>query len=493
MKLLPSFCLGALLLALAALLASAQQYPVTQLPGYSGPALKMYSGYVTVDVVRNRRLFYWFVESQGNPSTDPLVFWFNGGPGCSSLGGLLSEHGPFTPAADGTLQYAPISWTKIANVVYFEQPAGVGFSYSDFAPDYNTNDDKAAEDSFTFMEEFLMLNPSFIGRDTWLAGESYGGVYIPTTTAKILDHPKSFIRHQLRGLMVGNPVFNCEAEWSPDVQLNLFYWHGLVSYTNFANWTRQGCNKDSSSAACSYIYNQTITQIGVFDQELKGLGLNHKAKAMPLFRHNYLLQRAAKKSKNQPSLDPDDLYQDFCTGNGTLDFAATIPTNCMPIGERVAAYLNRVDVQKAIHAKPTKWTECTDAINYEPSGANMNDIYLRLFNEAPNVSVLVFAGDIDIATVPFATTQACLGEIANKVRPVSAWQPWFVNGATAGYVEVFDKYTFATIKGAGHEAPQYQPITSFAMFSRFLTRQNLTLPEESLSPSSSSLLHQQQF
>ncbi|KAI1731449.1 serine carboxypeptidase domain-containing protein [Ditylenchus destructor] len=42
-----------------------------------------YSGYLNVSTTR--RLHYWFVESQLNPANDPVFFWFNGGPYCSSL------------------------------------------------------------------------------------------------------------------------------------------------------------------------------------------------------------------------------------------------------------------------------------------------------------------------------------------------------------------------------------------------------------------------
>ena len=37
-----------------------------------------------------------FVESASNPQKDPLVVWLNGGPGCSSMEGILAENGPFT-------------------------------------------------------------------------------------------------------------------------------------------------------------------------------------------------------------------------------------------------------------------------------------------------------------------------------------------------------------------------------------------------------------
>ena len=36
-----------------------------------------YTGYVTTNN-NMRRLFYWFVESQGNPATDPVILWMTG-------------------------------------------------------------------------------------------------------------------------------------------------------------------------------------------------------------------------------------------------------------------------------------------------------------------------------------------------------------------------------------------------------------------------------
>lgn len=45
---------------------------------------------------------------------------------------------------DGTTLYENVySWNKIANVVYIESPAGVGYSYSDDKK-YATNDDKVS-------------------------------------------------------------------------------------------------------------------------------------------------------------------------------------------------------------------------------------------------------------------------------------------------------------------------------------------------------------
>ena len=68
----------------------AQSDRITSLPGLASPLpFDMYSGYITVDPAHGRALFYWFVESAGDPANDPILVWMQGGPGCSSLIGYV--------------------------------------------------------------------------------------------------------------------------------------------------------------------------------------------------------------------------------------------------------------------------------------------------------------------------------------------------------------------------------------------------------------------
>jgi carboxypeptidase C (cathepsin A) len=130
---------------------------------------------VNVNATVNRNLFYWFTEATAvDPATAPLVLWTNGGPGCSSLGGgLFSELGPFypNPAAPGTLMPNPFTWATVANVIFLEHPAGVGFSFSNDPADLTVGDARDAADNYAFLVGFLARYPQYAKSPFYITGE----------------------------------------------------------------------------------------------------------------------------------------------------------------------------------------------------------------------------------------------------------------------------------------------------------------------------------
>ncbi|KAH7718665.1 Protein K10C2.1 [Aphelenchoides avenae] len=74
-------------------------------------------------------------------------------------------------------------------MLYFESPKTVGYSYRDpMAPPNNTfSDDLSAQDNFDALSAFLDRFPEYIARDFYIAGESYGGVYVPTLAKLVIE------------------------------------------------------------------------------------------------------------------------------------------------------------------------------------------------------------------------------------------------------------------------------------------------------------------
>jgi serine carboxypeptidase-like clade 2 len=57
-----------------------------------------------------------------------------------------------------------------------------------------------------------------------------------------------------------------------------------------------------------------------------------------------------------------------------------------------------------------------------------------------------------------------------------AWRPWLVDDEVGGYVIEYSapgRFTFVTVKRAGHEVPMYQPARALAMLQRFVAGQAL--------------------
>ena len=119
--------------------AARMQDLVLGLPDIDRLNADWYSGYL--DSTATKHLHYVFVTSLTDPINDPVVLWFNGGPGCSSLLALFQETGPYV-IDDGEyfLKTNPEPWNQRANILYLESPAGVGFSIAELVSDYQHND-----------------------------------------------------------------------------------------------------------------------------------------------------------------------------------------------------------------------------------------------------------------------------------------------------------------------------------------------------------------
>ena len=126
------------------------------------------------------------MESLNDPKKDPVALWTNGGPGCSGLGGMFTEQGPFRPDANLDLYVNNYSWVNVANMLFIEAPAGVGFSFSDDTKDYTTDDNKTAIDNYHLIQGWLEAFSNYQTNDFYITSESYGGHYMPNLARQIV-------------------------------------------------------------------------------------------------------------------------------------------------------------------------------------------------------------------------------------------------------------------------------------------------------------------
>ncbi|PNT71906.1 hypothetical protein BRADI_2g37180v3 [Brachypodium distachyon] len=114
----------------------------------------------------------------------------------------------------------------------------------------------------------------------------------------------------------------------------------------------------------------------------------------------------------------------------------------------------------------SKWKRCKryDASWYTRDIESAVPYHLILITRG--YRALVYSGDHDMV-VPYLATQAWIRQLDFSI--VDEWRPWYVTGQVAGYTRMYsNNLTFATVKGAGHTAPEFRPKECFAMFQRWL-------------------------
>ncbi|KAI8712240.1 hypothetical protein NCS52_01321700 [Fusarium sp. LHS14.1] len=143
----------------------------------------------TVNITSEKSMFFWYFQSRNKPDTDPLLLWMSGGPGATGELGCFLGTGPCAVNSDGNstsrLEY---SWTDHANVIYIDQPIGVGFSEIADRDDIAVSLEQGARDIYSFLSTLSTeVFPDFSGRSWHITGESMGGHYVTGFTKYIME------------------------------------------------------------------------------------------------------------------------------------------------------------------------------------------------------------------------------------------------------------------------------------------------------------------
>lgn len=447
---------------------------ITYLPGLKKqPAWKQYSGYLKASGTKH--LHYWFIESANKPSSDPLVLWMNGGPGCSSVLGLLTEHGPFRIAKDGSgVTYNPYSWNLNANMLYLEAPAGVGYSYSD-DKNYTTDDDQVSWNNYLALKDFFTKFPEFVHNDFYVTGESYGGIYVPTLSVRVLaDKSINF-----KGMAIGNGISNFDT--NDNSLLYFAYYHGLMGDILWNKTLDACCPQESercpfvhkylANDKCSDFVGQglrLVYEIGLNEYNLYGPCLVPKADRYVYNNNSFIYDSPSYAHRQHPYMKKklDKIKQKKMIAESVRE---TPP--CLD-DEAEVSYMNTIEVRKALHIPDIvqKWDVCSAVVGggYHTLYRDVTEQYKQVIKAGKRI--LVYNGDVDMAC-NFLGDEWFVEALKQPV--VAGRQPWYYNDTqgekqVGGFIKKFKQITLTTIRGAGHMVPQDKPVPALQMFYDFL-------------------------
>ncbi|NP_001150027.2 uncharacterized protein LOC100272373 [Zea mays] len=434
--------------------AAAEEDKISALPGQPPVGFAQYSGYIPVDAAGKRSLFYYFAEAEADPAAKPLVLWLNGGPGCSSVGvGAFSENGPFRPSGNA-LTRNEYSWNKEANMLYLESPAGVGFSYSTDPAFYEgVGDSMTARDNLKFLQGWFARFPQYKGRDLYITGESYAGHYVPQLAQRMVEFNKKEKLFNLKGIALGNPVLEFSTDFNSRAE---FFWsHGLISdstyniFTTVCNYSRYVSEyyRGSLSTACDRVMSQVARETSRF-------------------------------------VDKYDVTLDVCISSVLMQSQVLVPQQGsreldVCVEDETMRYLNRKDVQQAMHARldgVQRWTVCSSVLEYKQLDLQIPTVNTVGALVKAGIPALVYSGDQD-SVIPLTGSRTLVGRLAARLRlnATAPYRAWFQGKQVGGWTQVFGggALSFATVRGASHEAPFSQPERSLGLFRAFLAGQQL--------------------
>ncbi|KAF3963982.1 hypothetical protein CMV_011677 [Castanea mollissima] len=423
---------------------------VKTLPGFSGSLpFKLETGYIGIGENEDVQLFYYFIESEGNPREDPLMVWITGGPGCSALCGLIFEIGPIRfniieyNGSLPTLALNPYSWTKVSSVIFVDSPVGTGFSYSRTMQGSHTGDTKSADSIYEFLRKWLLSHPIFMANPLYIAGDSYSGRVVPVIVQKISEGIEAGDKPplNLKGYLLGNPATDKKF----DINSRVPFAHCMAIIPDeLYESAKRSCKGDYRDIDSSNI--QCANDLQKISNCTEGINQMHVTiPRCPDYMWQLLIKRPG---------DPD---HSLCKNYNS--FLSHIWANNATVQKALKVRKGTVRVWKRCHRDLPYKMDVKSTVNYH--------FYLN----SKGYRALIYSGDHDMIT-PYIGTQLWIKSLNLSI--VDEWRPWLVDDQVGGFTRGYSNHlTFATVKGGGHTAPEYRPKECYNMFKRWTSHEPL--------------------
>ncbi|KZT58121.1 serine carboxypeptidase [Calocera cornea HHB12733] len=429
---------------------------IRETTGWCDPDVRSWTGYLDING-GSKHLFFYFFESRCAPSTDPLLMYVDGGPGCSGALGLFMELGPCSVNVQGT-DTVPRSaaWNERVNVIFLDQPVGAGWSHADYEQVVDTTE-AAAVDVVAFVRLFLERFQQYKGREFHMTGKSYAGRYLPVFAGEILDQNKRAAAQgmqeiNLKSIMIGN------------------------GHTDYFTMLPSRFELVCTGASVPPILD--VSQCVRMKRALPRCLQMTRASCVDRF--DELGCKAAKGFCSEQLEDPF-----VASGRNIYDISKECEgsigeTLCYPITTKITDYLNLPSTRNLLGVDDgvSSFELCANkvwkAFNGRMDIHAPNTYYVANLLER-GISILNFAGTYDwacnwIGNMRWVEEMEWSGREAYNAQPA---RQWFVDGQPAGITKSWKGMTFATIDGAGHLAPHDKPVQALALANRWLAKRAL--------------------
>jgi len=404
------------------------------------------SGYFSVNQVdgNDGHIFFWLFSSRSNPATDPLVLWLTGGPGCSSELAIFYEQGPYRLADDCTASINAYAWNGEANMLFVDQPVGVGFSYADNDDAYCSDEDCVGEDMYEFLNAFVTALQQFSTQDVFVTGESYAGHYVPAVSWAVYQKVKSGESSiNLKGFAIGNGLVNPAVQYAgyrpyalDNKLITQTQYDGLKFYENECiARLKKGDADEYTQYMCNHIVDTILQDAG-----------------------NINVYDIRKQCTYQP------LCYNFTAANYLLTTQSV--TDSLGVSDKAAAWEScNMDVHKAFM---TDWW------------SNLEVNIPKMVDEG-GLRVLVYSGDQDYIVNWYGGRDWVSNMTWSGQQTYNSmdWQTWITDSEAGEFKTATSRttgasVTFLRVFAAGHMVPMDQPENSYQMLKNFMSNTPFT-------------------